>query len=721
MSDAWHDALPDLEVLPITPLDDAAAERLLRAYLGGAELDPATREVLLARAQGNPFFLAELLHLLVDRGLLRRSGDGWRLAGTLPREFLPAGVQAVLAARIDTLDPLAKAILRDAAVAGARFTADMVKALAPHLDDAAIADGIQMLSARGIVRVAGGDPGGHYVFSHALALDVAYAGIPKGERARRHAQLALWAPQQMRGTNGEVDAFVASQAEQAVGLATEMRLPPADPSWRARAVGAQALVRLGQAALARDDNTRAETLFSRALELGDDDAALAAIDARIGRAAARVSLHRLDEAAADLAADLDSANLGRRAAALVVSGDIRRRRGDLTGATEALVSALVAASEAGIDRVTSEALRQLGMIEYRSGRLGAAEEHFREALGLAQRVGDRRGAGWALQHLAWSATTRGDYDRAEQMLGEAAEVFNSLDDEGGLSWCAGTEAFVRLLQGRLHAARTLARGLLAVGTAAGEHWGTAVCWTIDAYAAAELGEVTVALDETTAALEVFTELSDSWGRSFAAVARGVALRAAGRRDEAVELLEESVQISVASGQPASGALALSTLGYCWLDEGKLDQAEDAARQAMALVTGLELRPAALIGPRVLLAQVLRARGRVEEAVPLLEEAALAPDQGSLMFPRRQALAHLAGARLEFGRVDEALRTAQRALAVPAEDVRSRVIALRVLAQCLARAGDAPAAHYAARQAMALAAATELVSERAATERLLTPH
>src|SRR4051812_16944330 len=80
----WWDRMPGLEVLPLAPLDDSAAERLLRAYLGGAQLDPVTRDVLLGRAQGNPFFLAELLHLLVDRGLLRRVGEGWRLTGELP-------------------------------------------------------------------------------------------------------------------------------------------------------------------------------------------------------------------------------------------------------------------------------------------------------------------------------------------------------------------------------------------------------------------------------------------------------------------------------------------------------------------------------------------------------------------------------------------------------------------------------------------------------------
>jgi tetratricopeptide (TPR) repeat protein len=361
------------------------------------------------------------------------------------------------------------------------------------------------------------------------------------------------------------------------------------------------------------------------------------------------------------------------------------------------------------------------MIDYRTGRLTSAEGRFTEALALAQRVGDRRGAGWALQHLAWSATTRGDYALAERMLGEAAEVFNSLDDDSGLSWCAGTEAFVRLLQGRLNASRDLARGLLAIGQPMGNQWGTAACLTIDGYAAAELGWVSTALEETTTAHELFAAVGDTWGTSLALVAKGAALRADGQYDEAIAVVQEAVRISVESGQPASGALALAVLGYCWLDTGDLDGAERTAREAIAVVTGLELKPAAFIGPRVLLAQVLRARGQLDEALRLLREAAALQEDGSLVFPRRQAIAHLAGALLEKGAVAEALATAQRAFAVPAEDVRSRVIALRVLAQCLARSGDTPAAELATRQAMALATSTEMRSVLAATEQPVDLH
>jgi class 3 adenylate cyclase/tetratricopeptide (TPR) repeat protein len=716
----WWDRLPDPELLPVTPLDDLASERLLRAYVGGAELDDTAREVLLGRAQGNPFFLSELLHLLVDRGVLRRIGDGWRLDGELPRDVLPAGVQAVLAARIDDLDPTARSLLRDASVIGSRFNADMLRALEPRLDDETFGRALDELVGRGILHPVG-DVSGHvssYVFAHALARDVAYAGIPKAERARRHAQVAIWAARDLRWPAGEVDAVVAGQAEQALSLAEEMQLPPRDGAWTVRPAGVMALARLGESALARDDAPRAERLLTRALEIAGEEAPAALLDdIRTGRAAARVQLHRFDEAEADLAEAQRSTDLRRRSAALVVLGDIRRRRGDTKGAIPVLVTALAAASDAGLDRVAGEALRQLGLIDYLLGRLTSAETRFRDALALAERVGDRRGAGWALQHLAWSATTRGDYSLAERMLASAADVFAALDDNGGLSWCAGTEAFVRLLQGRFRESRRLAQGLLPIGHALGDRWGAAACLTIDGFAAAELGELHTALDETGRALEVFCDLGDTWGQAMARVAQGAALRGYGRHDDATASLSLAVRLSEEAQHPVIGALALGVLGYCRLDVGDVDGAQAAAERALAALAGMDLEPAALVGLRVLLAQALRARGRLPDALTLLRDAEACRD-ASLVFPRRQALAHLAGALREAGEHREALTVANAAMHAPAEDVRSRVVALRALAHCLSACGDSPAAEVSVRSAVALAASTEMRSELPGSTRAL---
>ena len=730
----WH-GLPDVEVLPLLPLEQSASERLLRAYLGSptGEVDAPVRTALLTRAEGNPFFLAELLHLLVDRGALVRDGERWVLAGDLPDGLLPAGVRAVLAARIDGLDGQAKGVLRDAAVLGLRVTVDGLVAVgraSGHGDPDVVRSAVARLVERRLLEAdsPSSDDEDSYRFGHTLVRDVAYAGLAKADRARRHAAAARFAETTQAlsaevARSAEADAAAASHGERAIRLATEMALPPEDPAWAARGTAFAALARLGHDALGRDDNAGAEALLRRALAFEDPahDVQLPpslVVPVHVGHAQALAALHRLDEAEAELTPALDALEDGVRAAALVVLGEVRRKRGQVVAAREAFVSALAAAASAGVDRLSGEALRQLGLLDYFDGRLRDAEERFRQAHALAVQVDDPRGAGWALQHLAWSATTRGDYDLADRTLEQAADVFSALEDTGGLSWVAGTEGFVRLLQGRLSEARELAQSVLPLGQAMGERWGVAALLTIDALAAAELGDVESAKAGAAQAVEQFAEVGDAWGRSLALTAQGVAARGADDPARAVELLAQAVQVSEEARYPVTASLALVAQGYAHLDRDDLAGAEAAALRACALLAGLDLNPSGTLGAKVLLAQVLRARGDLEGALAQIDSALEGSQPQALLFPRRQALAHRAGVLLQLGRVDEALQTARLSVDTPAEDIRAQVLSLRALGSALRASGDEEAARDALRQALEVARSTGQRSEIAATERLL---
>jgi len=741
----WR-GLPRVELLPLGPLADADAERLLLAYLGaptdGGELTGGVREVLLDRAQGNPFFLAELLHLLVDRGVLRLGEDGhWSLEGELPGDVLPAGVQAVLSARIDSLDPAAKTVLRDAAVLGTSVPLDALVALAgdaaagqvpvvvrgllerqllvpadgaepPALDAGRAAGGSGVRGG-----VAGGGVARTYGFAHTLARDVAYASTPKADRARRHAAAARWALGSLP-PGPEADQTVATHADRAVVLAREMALPAADRGWDVQAAGAAAFARLGASAAARDAHRAAAGLLTRAVDLAEPVGAEPALGVRVALAGELAALRRLEEAEAALAPALDSDDPGERARALVVLGDLRRKQSREDEATQAWVSALALASDAGQDRIGAEAIRHLGLQDYFAGRLRSAEERFGQALVLSRRVGDPRGVGWALQHTAWVATTRGAYDDADDALTDAAGVFATLQDIGGLSWCAGTEALVRVLQGRLTEARELIAGLLPAAEELGDRWAVAACLTIDALAAAELGAISAALTGARRAETVFAGTGDAWGSVLALCAQGSALRGADQPAAALELLERAVDLAERGDAALTGTLALALLGLTHLDVGQLDEAEAVATRVEAALGRLDLEPAAEVGARVLRAQVARARGRTAEALGELRDVADLLQSQTLLFPRRQALAHLAGVLLESDRPDEALDVARRALAVPAEDVRSRVLALRALGSAYAACGKQTAAIAALREAAAVAASTEQTSERAQTQRVL---
>jgi class 3 adenylate cyclase/tetratricopeptide (TPR) repeat protein len=707
------------ELLPLTPLEPSATERLLRAYLGTSEIDDSVRTALLDRAQGNPFFLAELLHLLIDRGVLLRSGNRWVLEGEVPDDVLPAGVQAVLAARIDDLDGPVKGVLRDASVVGLRVSFDALEAVgraSGHGDPVVVRTSVAALLERRLLEPDGED----LRFAHTLVRDVAYAGLAKVERARRHAAAAEWA--QTSGREADADLVTATQGERAVRLAAEMGLPAGDPAWSARRLAFDSLSRLGLAALGREDAVAAESLLGRALALehpthGDGFDADLLTPVRLARAQALSVLHRLDEAVAELRDAL--AVPEQTVQAQLVLGSVRRKRGDLAGAREALVGALAAASDRGDDRHTAEALRALGLLDYFEGRLRDAEQHVEQARALAAQVGDDRGVAWALQHLAWSATTRGDYSLALDALGQAEELFGATEDAAGLSWVAGTEGFVRLLQGRFAEARELASLVLPLGEQKGERWGVAALLTIDALAAAELGEVVVASAEAERARTRFAEAGDAWGQALALVAAGASARGAGMPERAVTFLEEAVELSERGHHPLTGALALVALGYAHLDRDDLDAAAASVERVGAALAGIDLQPQATLGARVLLAQVLRRRGEPDRALAELDSAlAAAGEAPGLLFSRRQALAHRAGTLVDLGRVDEAVEAAREAVATPAEDVRSEVLALRALGTALRAHGEQDEGTKALERALEVARSTGQTSEVGATERLL---
>jgi tetratricopeptide (TPR) repeat protein len=130
---------------------------------------------------------------LLDRGLLVRAADGLHLEVTeeLP---LPETVQAVLAARLDTLPPEHKALLCDAAVIGETFWRGGVAALSGRAASA-VEEAMTALAARDLVRpmVSASIVGeAEYIFWHALARDVAYAQLPRRVRLAKHTAAADW-------------------------------------------------------------------------------------------------------------------------------------------------------------------------------------------------------------------------------------------------------------------------------------------------------------------------------------------------------------------------------------------------------------------------------------------------------------------------------------------------------------------------------------------------
>lgn len=180
----------------LDPLTREDSERLVTLLLAVEDLPDDLRLRILGRAEGNPFFLEEIIRHLIDEGVVVRDADRWRATSGVREVTIPDTVQGVLAARIDLLEPGEKKALQAASVVGRVFWTGAVGAV---VDGQAREDGLDELidrvARRELVlsRLSSSVAGEReYIFKHVLTRDVAYEGLPRRDRADAHAKVARW-------------------------------------------------------------------------------------------------------------------------------------------------------------------------------------------------------------------------------------------------------------------------------------------------------------------------------------------------------------------------------------------------------------------------------------------------------------------------------------------------------------------------------------------------
>ena len=174
--------------LRLDPLPPASAEDFLQALLGDDPGLAPLKQLLIARTEGNPFFLEESVRTLVEAGVLVGTPGAYHLAQALPTIQVPATVQAVLAARIDRLPPEDKRLLQTAAVIGTEVPCALLQAIA-ELPEVDLHRGLAHLQAAEFLYEASLFPELVYTFKHALTHEVAYSGLLLERRRTLHARI----------------------------------------------------------------------------------------------------------------------------------------------------------------------------------------------------------------------------------------------------------------------------------------------------------------------------------------------------------------------------------------------------------------------------------------------------------------------------------------------------------------------------------------------------
>ncbi len=206
----WGGGRRSFSAVFLRPLSPEAAGVLAGHLLDVDGLPEAARARILERAEGNPFFLEEILRQLIDEGRIVRGGTRWQAMDGLERVELPDTVQSVLAARIDLLQPSEKHTLQQASVVGRVFWRGAVTALVA--DRETVDPDLRRLEERELVaeRLTSSLVGEQELaFSHILTRDVAYETLPRRERPNAHARVASWIEEITGDRRGEFVGLLA--------------------------------------------------------------------------------------------------------------------------------------------------------------------------------------------------------------------------------------------------------------------------------------------------------------------------------------------------------------------------------------------------------------------------------------------------------------------------------------------------------------------------------
>jgi predicted ATPase len=586
----------------LEPLDALATDVLIEALLAGGELDDALRARIRDAAGGNPLFVEEML------ALVRESGNG--------HVTVPPTIQALLAARLDQLEPSERGVLERGSVEGKEFHRGAVVALAP--EEAAPDPQLMTLIRKDLIRpdrptLPGEDA---YRFRHLLIRDAAYEALPKAVRAELHQLFALWLDE--RGADlVEQDEIVGYHLEQAYRYKAE--LGQIDDAARAlAAAAAERLAAAGRRAVARADMPAAVNLLDRA-------AALVPVD----------DLRRL-EWAIDLSGSLiEVGELARAEALLNEATETARAAGDQRLESRASVQraflrihtdpegstdearreaehAISVFEELGDELELARAWQLASHVEVLEGAMATSEAMLERALFHARRAGDAREEARILRWLASSALwgpvpVEEGIRRCEEILERTHG--NSLVQANCHIRLAGLEG----MRGRFSEARARVAEARAILTEFGLAYFLAHSRDVAALVETLAGNPVHAEAELRASYDELREMGEKTFLAENAAQLAQALYTQGRYDEA----DRFVRVSEEAGSQKAywGPVRAKLLAR----RADAAGAEALARESVAIWAerdNLLWHGYALLD----LAEVLRLAGRAQEAVPVVEEA-----------------------------------------------------------------------------------------------------
>ncbi|HNR45599.1 MAG TPA: adenylate/guanylate cyclase domain-containing protein [Anaerolineaceae bacterium] len=605
-------------MLELRPLNENESRTLIQEILQRAQQIPeALCSLIIQRSEGNPFYIEELIKMLIEEGVIQIREQEWLIDATrLEMLPIPATLTGVLQARLDSLPASEKLALQRASILGRIFWDRAVAQLGKTEDrpeqDEAVQKPLNGLRNRRLIyrRDKPAFEGtNEFIFVHVLLRDVAYESVLKRERRHYHAEAARWLGQTARaaGRADEYAVLIAEHYEQAGEMLSAQE-------WYERAAGSASL---------RYANAEARRCLTHALALtpandphhsydlrlarekvlnllGDRGAQLEDLNAleeianALGdpRRQAEVALRRAHyaeitgdygEAAAHASRAIRLAQAGGDArletAGHLQHGQTLRRQGLYEAAGEEFEIALKQAEALGMTAIEAECLHSLGKLSFHQGNYAAASDYYARTRVIHEQNRDLQGVGAVLNSLGIVADSQGDYPTATQYYTEALGVFRKIGDLWGQGLAYNNLGIVSGEVGNLSDARDYYSQALQICIQTNDRYGEGMAYNNLGIIADALGDYGGAQRYYEHGLKIMRETGGRQGEGVVLASYGLLMVHAGNANGALTLSEQALEIADELGEQRVAGYALTNQGHALLLMGKNAEALAAYHRA----------------------------------------------------------------------------------------------------------------------------------------------
>lgn len=463
---------------------------LLEQYLGLQSLSARMRNRIVDRSAGIPFFMEEIVRMLVDAGVMQQVQGSWQITGTadLASFGVPNTMQSLILARFDRLHARERKVLQTAAVIGRQFNRQVLLHVLAPMEKKVLAQALGTLAKRDFISLPSEVSGDAYAFKHNIIVESIYASLEQPEQSLLHGQVGQ-----------ALEAMYARQIDSQIDLLAQ-HYAMSDNKERAL----HYLLRAGQRAARSYLNHQAQDYYEEAIELlpgiahepaqamhaymglgdvlllvGEYQPArqhfehaldLIAPEPTLKFQGEKCGLHRKIGATYERQGDYEQA-LGFLNKAKKMMEDTARpvpveeaqvfndtgwiyfRQGDFTQAERNLIHALSLAQQAGRLDVTASIYNRLGGVYWQKDDLDKATNFVQKSLALREEIGDTVAVARSYNNLGLLDWKRGKWESALQNFNRCLAMHANLGDVEGVIDVHGNLGLLQLDRGEVDDAR----------------------------------------------------------------------------------------------------------------------------------------------------------------------------------------------------------------------------------------------------------------------------